>query len=60
MIQWQGQERLTLDEIRTYCRPYLASYKLPKQLISVEEFSYTGSGKIARQLMKNRAAEELT
>lgn len=60
LIQWQGQERLTLDEIRKYCRPYLASYKLPKQLISVEEFSYTGSGKIARQLMKSLALKGMT
>lgn len=60
LIQWQGRERLTLDEIRKYCRPYLASYKLPKKLINVEEFSYTGSGKIARQLMKSRAVKGLT
>ncbi|WP_340023544.1 AMP-binding protein [Paenibacillus sp. FSL K6-1096] len=55
LIIWSSPQRLALEELRSYCRPYLASYKLPKQIISVKEFSYTGSGKIARQLMKSRA-----
>lgn len=53
LIEWSGNQRLNLDEVRNYCRPYLASYKLPKQLITVEQFIYTSSGKIARQFMKN-------
>jgi long-chain acyl-CoA synthetase len=51
LIGWNGKQRLSLDEIRNYCRPYLASYKLPKQLIPVEPFIYTSSGKIARHFM---------
>ncbi|MRN54957.1 class I adenylate-forming enzyme family protein [Paenibacillus monticola] len=52
LIQWDGEQRLSLDEIRNYCRPYLASYKAPKQLVTVERFIYTSSGKIVRQEMK--------
>lgn len=52
LIGWHGEQRLSLDEIRNYCRPYLASYKIPKQLVTVERFMYTSSGKIARQGMK--------
>ncbi|MGV2881725.1 AMP-binding protein [Paenibacillus sonchi] len=52
LIEWNGEQRLSLDEIRNYCRPYLASFKAPKQLVTVERFIYTSSGKIARQEMK--------
>ncbi|MEK4852206.1 AMP-binding protein [Paenibacillus sp. FSL H7-0756] len=55
LIAWSGPQRLALEDIRSYCRPFLDSYKLPGRLISVKEFIYTGSGKIARQLMKSRA-----
>lgn len=57
LIQWNGEERLSLDEIKNYCRLYLASYKAPKQLITVERFIYTSSGKIARQRMKDDVKE---
>ncbi|MDQ0195265.1 class I adenylate-forming enzyme family protein [Paenibacillus wynnii] len=57
LIQWNGEQRISLDEMRNYCRPYLASYKIPKQLIAVERFIYTSSGKIARQLMKDDVRE---
>jgi long-chain acyl-CoA synthetase len=57
LIRWNGEQRLSLDEIRNYCRDYLASYKLPKQLITVEQFIYTSSGKIARQRMKDDVRE---
>jgi long-chain acyl-CoA synthetase len=57
LIGWNGEQRLSLDEIRNYCRDYLASYKLPKQLITVERFIYTSSGKIARQRMKDDVRE---
>lgn len=60
LMAWSGPQRLALEDIRSYCRPYLDSYKLPGRLISVEEFSYTGSGKIARQLMKSRAEMGMT
>ncbi|WNS44682.1 AMP-binding protein [Paenibacillus sp. MMS20-IR301] len=50
-VEWNGEQRLTLEQIRNYCRPYLAGYKLPRQLVTVEQFIYTSSGKIARQRM---------
>lgn len=60
LIAWSGAQRLALEDIRSYCQSDLASYKLPRQLISVEEFIYTGSGKIARQLMKSLVLEGMT
>lgn len=52
IVQWSGEARLSLEEIKDYCRLHLASYKAPKQLVSVERFIYTSSGKIARHAMK--------
>ncbi|MCJ8013593.1 AMP-binding protein [Paenibacillus sp. KQZ6P-2] len=52
IVKWSGEQRLTQDEIKKYCRQHLASYKAPKQLITVDQFIYTSSGKMARHAMK--------
>ncbi|MFU1797439.1 AMP-binding protein [Paenibacillus azoreducens] len=52
IVKWSGEQQLTLDEIKNYCRRFLASYKAPKRLITVDQFIYTSSGKIARHAMK--------
>lgn len=59
VIQWQGDQRLSLDEVKGHCRNYLASYKAPKQLISVDRFIYTSSGKIARRQMREYVLKEV-
>ncbi|WP_438350733.1 AMP-binding protein [Paenibacillus sp. FA6] len=53
LVKWSGQQRLSIEEIKNYCRQHLASYKAPKQLITVDQFIYTSSGKMARQAMKD-------
>lgn len=53
LVKWNGHQRLTLEEIKNYCRQHLASYKAPKQLITVDHFIYTSNGKLARQAMKD-------
>lgn len=53
LIKWEGQQHLSIEEVKEYCRDYLASYKVPKQLIAVDNFIYTSSGKLARQAMKD-------
>lgn len=53
LVKWNGPERLSIDEIKQYCRQHLATYKAPKKLITVNEFIYTSSGKLARQAMKD-------
>jgi long-chain acyl-CoA synthetase len=53
IVKWNGRQRLTIKEIKDYCRQYLASYKAPKQLITVDNFIYTGNGKLARKAMKD-------
>jgi long-chain acyl-CoA synthetase len=53
LVKWSGQQRLSTEDIKNYCRQHLAKYKAPKQIITVDEFIYTSSGKIARQAMKD-------
>lgn len=53
LVKWNGEQRVSIEEIKDYCRQHLASYKAPKQLLTVEQFIYTSSGKIARQAMKD-------
>lgn len=53
LVKWTGPDRLSIEEIKQYCRQHLASYKAPKQLITIDEFCYTSSGKLARQAMKD-------
>lgn len=59
LIGWNGEQRFSLNQIRDYCRLYLAGYKAPQQLVSVERFLYTSSGKIARQQMMDNVREEM-
>ena len=35
----------TLEDIRAYCRDHIASYKIPRQLLVVEEIPLTAAGK---------------
>ncbi|MNP60583.1 putative acyl--CoA ligase YhfT [compost metagenome] len=53
LVKWNGQQRLSLVEIKEYCRKHLAHYKAPKQLFTVDQFTYTSSGKIARKAMND-------
>ncbi|MEJ9220609.1 AMP-binding protein [Paenibacillus glucanolyticus] len=54
LIQWQaGERQWTLDEVKQFCLKFLASYKIPKELIDIDRFQYTSSGKIARKVMKD-------
>lgn len=53
IIQWRDEQQWTLEEVKQYCLEHLASYKTPKELITVDKFIYTSSGKVARQLMKD-------
>jgi long-chain acyl-CoA synthetase len=55
MIQWRSEQRLTLEEVKQFCRGHLAPYKTPKELVTVDKFFYTSSGKVAREVMKDYA-----
>ncbi|WP_018923968.1 AMP-binding protein [Salsuginibacillus kocurii] len=55
-VKWRT-EPLSLKEIKDHCRMYLASYKVPQAIEQVSEFSYTSSGKIAREHVKRKGED---
>jgi long-chain acyl-CoA synthetase len=59
-IKWQDNRMLSLEEIQQFGAQFLASYKLPKQFVTVQKFIFTSSGKIARKAMKDWLMEELS
>lgn len=47
------EETLCESEIIEFCRIYLADYKVPKEIIFVEELAIGGNGKIQRLKLKD-------
>lgn len=59
IIQWVAGKEMTVLQVKDYCRKHLATYKIPQSIMSVEQFTFTSSGKIARDKMKKRIMEEV-
>ncbi len=45
VLQTRGSAAPTLEELQGHCRGHLAGYKLPRQLLIVDEVPLTASGK---------------
>nr|WP_290670182.1 o-succinylbenzoate--CoA ligase [Ardenticatena sp.] len=54
VIQPREKAACDVDDIRAFCRRHLAGYKCPKRIVVVEALPLTASGKIARQIVKER------
>ncbi|MCL5960926.1 MAG: AMP-binding protein [Chloroflexi bacterium] len=48
----------TEEEIVNYCRGKLASFKIPRKVVFVREWPMSGTGKIQKFLLKEKAAQE--
>ncbi len=44
---------LTIDQVKAYCRTQLTAYKMPKEILFVDELPKTNVGKILRRELKN-------
>ena len=53
LVKKDGKEQLSLDEIKSYCKQYLASYKVPKLLEYRDELPRSSVGKILRRQLRN-------
>jgi len=60
-ISTKKDEEVTLEDIQKFCQGKLAHYKVPKYLVVVQpsEFPTTPSGKIQKNLMRERTKEML-
>lgn len=48
VIKWKDGKKLSNHQLKQYCWEKLASYKCPQLFLEVKNFTYTTSGKIAR------------
>ena len=48
LVVFQAGKSATEDELKTFCRDYLADYKVPRQIRPVAELPLTGAGKLNR------------
>ena len=55
-----GQDRLTITELRNYLRDFLPDYMIPQQLVEMEAMPLTPNGKIDRKALPdpNRSSSE--
>jgi fatty-acyl-CoA synthase len=49
----------TEEEILSFCKGKIANFKIPRYVIFVKEFPMTGSGKIQKFKLKEKATEEI-
>ncbi|HXO48973.1 MAG TPA: acyl-CoA synthetase, partial [Mycobacterium sp.] len=48
---------VTLDELRSHCREFIAHFKLPERLAIVDRIPYTDTGKVNRRQLALLIAE---
>jgi fatty-acyl-CoA synthase len=58
-IRLREGQRVTVDEIREYCRGQIASYKIPRYIRFTDEFPQTVTGKIQKFRMREVSVAEL-
>ena len=56
-IELKSGVQATEDEIISYCRAGLASFKVPRKVIFVTEWLMSGTGKIQKFMLKNSIGE---
>ncbi|SMF51285.1 Acyl-CoA synthetase (AMP-forming)/AMP-acid ligase II [Azospirillum oryzae] len=55
VVWWRGSGRASLAELRHWCQERLEAYKAPRRLFAAADMPLTGSGKIARADVRERA-----
>jgi fatty-acyl-CoA synthase len=58
-VHLEPGESLTEAEVLRYCKGKIASYKIPRHVIFVDEYPMTASGKIQKVKLKEMALERL-
>ncbi len=55
VVWWRGSGRASLAELRGWCQERLEAYKAPRRVFAAADMPLTGSGKIARADVRERA-----
>ena len=56
-IELKADKRVGEQEVIDYCRQHLASFKVPRRVIFVNDWPMTGAGKIQRYVLKESLAQ---
>jgi len=57
-IELKTGKRASEQEIMDYCRQHLASFKVPRRVVFVNDWPMTGAGKIQRFVLKDSLARD--
>jgi fatty-acyl-CoA synthase len=52
-------DKLTPDEVKTFCKDKITYFKIPKYILFVEDFPLTGTGKAQKFIMREKSCEIL-
>ncbi|MGF7177547.1 class I adenylate-forming enzyme family protein [Azospirillum doebereinerae] len=55
VVWWRGGKRASAAELREWCHGRLEGYKAPRRIFTADAMPLTGSGKIARADLRDRA-----
>ena len=58
-LELKTGKSVTEEEIMNYCRQHLASFKVPRRVIFVNDWPMTGAGKIQRYVLKESLAQRV-
>jgi len=58
-IELKNGEKATEEEIREWCKPKMAPYKIPAVLEFVDEIPRSASGKALRRLLRDKEWEKI-
>ena len=58
-VRCEAGATVTEAEVIAHCRGRIASFKIPRHVIFVDEFPMTGSGKIQKVVLRERARTQL-
>jgi fatty-acyl-CoA synthase len=56
-VELKAGKQATEQEITGYCRAHLASFKVPRRVVFVNDWPMTGAGKIQRYVLKESLAQ---
>ena len=58
-LRIEPTHKLTAPQVIDYCRGKIASYKIPRHVVFVEELPMTGSGKVQKVKLREEARRRL-
>jgi fatty-acyl-CoA synthase len=58
-VRVEPRHNLTAPEVIDYCRGKIASYKVPRHVVIVDELPMTGSGKVQKGKLRDEARRRL-